>query len=119
MPVRVGFAYSVVVNAKGDRPYCEIATKDFCGLCWGGEERSRQARLRVVEGPNVSRNEKEMKEEIKENIEKPKVISWVRPVFTGFNDLIDGYPYELDKGVEEEKEKEEKEEDGYDFIYSE
>lgn len=31
-PIRTGFAYSLVVNAKGSPPHCVIAIKEFCPL---------------------------------------------------------------------------------------
>lgn len=75
IPIRVGFAYSIVVNANGDKPYCEIATKNFCDLCNSENEKSKQVRLRVVDGPRVKINKREMIKEIKKKIQKPKYTS--------------------------------------------
>lgn len=110
MPVRVGFAYSIVVNANRDKPYCEIATRDFCGLCWGGDERSRGARLRVVDGPRVSMNKREMKKEIRKKVKKPKIISPIGLVFSGVRGFFgrgrrhtkNTYPYSIDQEVQGE-----------------
>ncbi|MFH1174467.1 MAG: Mov34/MPN/PAD-1 family protein [archaeon] len=38
LPVRTGYAYSLVVNALRNKPYSEIGTKEFCNLCGEGEE---------------------------------------------------------------------------------
>ncbi len=78
MPVRTGFAYSVVVNARGDKPYCEVATKDFCGLFYGGEERSVESRLRVVNQDAFEIDEKLIAKDIKKKIKKPK--TFVTPI---------------------------------------
>jgi len=64
IPVRTGFAYSIVVNAKGDKPYCEIATKDFCWACYDGEERSVKSRLKVVNQDAFEIDEKQIAKEI-------------------------------------------------------
>lgn len=72
LPIRIGFAYSVVVNAKGDKPYCEIATEDFCGLCHEGDKRSIESKLRVVNIDKFKFNEAEMLKEVKKKIKKPR-----------------------------------------------
>ncbi len=68
-PARIGFAYSVVVNAIRGKPYCELATKEFCHTCYEGEEKSKEANLRVVEG-DIVLNEKDMREEIEKKVSK-------------------------------------------------
>ncbi len=92
MPVRVGFAYSVVVNARGDKPYCEVATKDFCGLCYGGDERSIESRLRIVNQDAFEIDERQIAGDIKKKIKKPKtfISSVVRGV-KGFLDRTQSY----------------------------
>jgi len=40
--VEVGFAFSLVVNARGDEPYAEVYT-----LCWSGGERLQRQRVTV------------------------------------------------------------------------
>ena len=118
MPVRVGFAYSVVVNARRGKPYCEIATKDYCGLCWEGDERSVKSRLRIVDGPKVSMNKKEMSLEIKTKVKKPRPIIPVKSFLTRFKGLFGGsrksnvrntYPYNTNV----QNEKQDKDKDGF------
>jgi len=74
MPARVGFAYSIVVNARGDKPYCEVATRDFCGLCYGGEERSVESRLRVINRDAFEIDEIQIARDIEKKIKKPEPI---------------------------------------------
>lgn len=85
LPVRVGFAYSVVVNAAGSKPYCEIATKDFCGLCYSGEERSTKSRLIVLNQNPFEIDEKQIVKDIKKKIKKP--VSFFSPVTDTINNF--------------------------------
>ncbi len=86
MPVRVGFAYSIVVNARGDKPYCEVATKDFCGLCYGGEERSVESRVRVVNQDAFEIDEHQIAKEVKRKVKKPK--TFISSAIRGVKDFI-------------------------------
>jgi hypothetical protein len=70
-PVRIGFAYSIVVNALGDKPYTEIATKDFCGMCSSGEDESRETRCKIVKEKVTPLDELEISKEIKKKIKRP------------------------------------------------
>jgi len=69
IPVKVGFAYSIVVNACGDPAYSEIATKEFCGTCYNGEEKSRRKRLRLIE-EKLEIDKDILKKEVEEKLYK-------------------------------------------------
>src|SRR3989344_3080108 len=81
MQSRTGFAYSIVVNALGSKPYAEIATRNLCNLCYSEQDESKEAGLRIVRvNDDISFNEKTLKKEIKEKIMKPHIL----PVYLGF-----------------------------------
>jgi glutaredoxin len=60
----VGFAYSLVVNARGDTPYAEMYTKRWCPHCGHETVEKQQVELDVI--PEL--DEAEMIEEIKTKI---------------------------------------------------
>ncbi|MBI4143795.1 Mov34/MPN/PAD-1 family protein [Candidatus Woesearchaeota archaeon] len=114
MAVNVGFAYSVVVNAKGDNPFCVVATDDFCELCHGSKEESVESELVVVNQVDFRIDKKRIVNEIKERIKKPKKIrvskrryspltgmfdssAKIRP---GFQDILNFY---LSDGAQEDE----------------
>jgi hypothetical protein len=68
-PIKVGFAYSIVVNAKGDKPYCEIATKEFCPMYFREtEDTSIKTELEMIPGGDAAIGK--IKEEITAKVTK-------------------------------------------------
>lgn len=76
LPVNIGFAYSIVVNARGDKPYCEIATRHSCDFCDQSEDKSVEARLRIVDRGELKVDEEELHREIKLKLQKRKKIAF-------------------------------------------
>lgn len=70
-PIKTGFAYSVVVNANGDKPYCEVATKDYCPMYYREAPGiSSGTELEVIGGGDAKFNLEEMKKEIAEKVKQ-------------------------------------------------
>jgi hypothetical protein len=70
-PVRIGFAYSIVVDAIGSKPYADIATRTYCGLCYEGEDSHRKTRLRIIHDDSLQFSEKKMSREVKKKMREP------------------------------------------------
>ena len=71
MPVEVGYAYSMVVNALGDRPYGEIASRRLCTACGKGEYKNKEVPVEVIDVGDYELDIDEMKKEVKEKIILP------------------------------------------------
>jgi len=69
---KIGFAYSVVVNANGAAPYTEIATREWCPLCCVSHEEKQQVGLVQVAVENdVAIDKDAMAAEVKERVKVP------------------------------------------------
>jgi len=62
--VPLGFAYSLVVNARGDTPHAELYTKRWCPHCGSEEVEKRTVEIEVI--PDI--DEARMIEEIKARV---------------------------------------------------
>jgi len=66
MPQKVGFAYSLVVNARGDTPFGKIATAKYCFNCANYECELKEVPVRVVNyDPGIEINEAKIRADIK------------------------------------------------------
>src|SRR3989339_328274 len=90
VPIRTGYAYSMVVNAVGDRPYTEIATLEYAPLTMKEQYSHFKVPLKVIDGVKLNFTEKELKEEIKKKIILPPPIRYSRKKRIGF---IEGGKY--------------------------
>lgn len=76
IPIRTGFAYSVVVNAVRGDPYAALATRKFCPTCGSdedtldkGEDGEQGVELRILDyNPRIEINVNKMREEVKRKL---------------------------------------------------
>lgn len=71
-PIKVGFAYSLVVNADDNlKPHCEVAIKEFCPLYLREKEvETYKVPIKIIENDDypIIVDENKIKEEIKEKV---------------------------------------------------
>jgi proteasome lid subunit RPN8/RPN11 len=74
IPEKICYAYSLVVNARGDTPYAEIAIRRFCNSCGRDEYESfDHLPLRVLDYDSGAEiDEKKMGEEVKTKLVLPR-----------------------------------------------
>jgi len=77
MPSKISYAYSIVVNALGSKPHCEIATLKFCNLCPSEKYAASQFPLRVVDYDlDIELDKDKLAKEVDSKLIVPKYISF-------------------------------------------
>jgi hypothetical protein len=71
VPMRVSYAYSMVVNAIGDKPYIKIATRKLCPTCYASEEEEKTVPLKVLTTGKFRLNMEKLEEEVNEKLVLP------------------------------------------------
>lgn len=108
MPVEVGYAYSMVVNALGDKPYGEIASRTLCTACGDGEYKSKKMPVEVIDVGDYELDIDEMKKEVKEKIILPRPFIYVPKNIpkTKFSQRFSSFFFESKDDEKEEYEEE-------------
>ncbi|MBR9705869.1 hypothetical protein GOV14_02425 [Candidatus Pacearchaeota archaeon] len=89
-PKKISYAYSMVVNAIGSKPYGEIATVNFCTGCHKNEYQHEKVPVKVLDyKTGLSLNVKELKKEVKSKIVYPPPRVYI-PVTAGLNRIFCG-----------------------------
>ena len=84
LPKQISYAYSIITNARGEKPYAGLLTREFCMSCKSdaGEEEPKELPLRVLKNYNigVKLDDAELKKEVNSKIIRRR-ISVVVPVY--------------------------------------
>jgi len=73
LPMKISYAYSMVVNARRSPPYAEIATIEFCSTCSHDEYEAKEVPVRVLDYPtDIEIDAKEMKKEVRSKLVLPQ-----------------------------------------------
>src|SRR3989339_1989496 len=72
VPYKIRFAYSLVVNASGAKPYAEVKVIEDCPFCGLMEHDSEKIEIREIKYGNKTLDEAELEKEVKSKIIKEK-----------------------------------------------
>lgn len=77
-PIKVGYAYSMVVNSTGQTPHTEVAIKEFCPLYLREKDEEKlKVPLEIIKTKEKIRiNENEIQKEIKKKVKEISFFGW-------------------------------------------
>ena len=82
LPIKISYAYSLVVNASGDPSHAEVATRYLCPCCSEGSYKARRVPIKAVDcESSLELDINKLRQEVKSKIILPKPILLVPRIF--------------------------------------
>lgn len=97
VPMKVSYAYSMVVNAIGSRPYVEVATRKLCPTCYASEDEHKVVPMKVLTTGKFRLNMEKLEQEVNEKL----ILPAPSPKFLNF--LFGGKAYRKGEGFQGKK----------------